>query len=164
MNPSDDKQRLLDDLLDEGSEVWRETALNSALAAGRRRRTIRRTRNGLMATAALILLGTFLRTPQPAIRPHPVSAISGLALVRSIPLDSKMLVHSHEAGLFTIHSTVTSVDQVATGAFPFSLPIIGDNELLRLAGRGSALVRHGTGEVTLIRLEDFSSVDESTAN
>ena len=165
MNPSDDKQQLLDDILGEGSGVWREASLNAALKAGRRRRIILHARNGMATVAVIAMLALLLRDGRSPSQLPTAPSVSTIAVIHSVPLDSRMLVRSSASGLTEISSVAGVVGRVTIVERALALPLIDDDELLRLAGRGSALVRQATGEVTLIRLEDpADTTNDSTPN
>jgi hypothetical protein len=152
MNPRDDRQRLLAEVLAEGGATrFREALLTQTLRQVRQRRRVRRAwRAAGAATLGIALAALVWRSLVPA-NIAPQTGGPGRPVVVSRPLAPAALVLTEPLApsRIIVSAPSTLVVRVATGGS--KVREIGDGELLALlAPKPAALVRRGAQQVELV--------------
>ena len=154
MNP-DHHQLLAAVLEDAAPPDFRTAVWERTVQAVRWRRRARRVKQGLAATAFVVLMGLGLWHLQTSV-PLPNRVVSHapapvVQVVRSQPLAPSILVTSQPGLVRVVRSTPASVTLITSGSPADLYRVIDDQKLLDLVtGRAAVLVRQGTRSATLV--------------
>ena len=155
MKPDPDRERLLDDVLDEAAPPgFKESLLQHTLQHVRRRNRVRRLNRALLAIAVVatvpLLLWKFSFPPPP---PRTTVKEPPFGIVTSQPMPREMIVETRPGSIAVITSSAAAVAYVETGEVKDLFKEITDEQLLSLmAGHPVALVRSGPNQAELIFL------------
>lgn len=156
MKSETESNHLLDELFDElTSPAFRAELLEQTLAEARHTKNARR-RNRTILTMAGVALAGLLAWRMELPRNVPEHApLTGLAVVRSVPLAASEIVESIPGSAHVIGSTSSTIAFVKTQS---SVPELNDAQLLALMdGTPSVLIRKGPHD------EELLVVDASTS-
>src|ERR1039458_965474 len=157
MNDPRQNERLLTDVLSEGSSVdFREGLLNQTLRMARRRRHFRQAQQAASALAVFVGIGLLVWRHVPsAIGPASLPA-KPYALVRTQPLPPAAWVATRplSPANLLVSTRLGSIVIPAKASVP--VREINDDELLALVPKPAALVRHGphSAELVFVNLAD----------
>jgi len=151
VNDFHQNERLLTDVLGEGTSAdFRAGLLNQTLRLARQRRRFRQARRAASALAVLVGLGLLVWREVPSgLRPASLPA-KPYALVRTQPLPPAAWVATRPLSPASLLVSAKLGNIVVTAQAAVPVREINDDELLALAPKPAALVRHGTHSAELV--------------
>jgi hypothetical protein len=154
MNPQNDHERLLADVLAEADAAgFREALFGETLRLARRRRRFRQARQAVPVVAVFVGLALLMRGGRPPEGTPREAVQKNYVVILSQPLPAAALVMTRPLAIDHLVASFTNVQRVQTVQHSGQFREIDDDELLALAGpEPAALVRLGPHNAELVVL------------